>query len=144
MLCRGSLRARSAAAVPLPDLLRVERAVQFCGTFDVRPGGPFRRNARQRCGSKQLIGLAPFQAALAALERQLARARGQIDIAGPAHQLVGGDGNFSGGRTVGIAGEHEATTFFSAGFSAGEYCATTAANAKAAEPEAEPAEAADA
>src|SRR5882757_6238138 len=85
-------RTLRAAAGLLADFLGIDGAIELREAFDVRSGGAFRGYAGGRGGRVEFVGLAPFQRLFAGRESQFARARGDIDIAGPAHDGLGGDG----------------------------------------------------
>src|SRR6266705_2736558 len=81
-------RTTRAAAVLLLDRLGVERAVQVRQAFKHRSGGAVGSDAGQRFGGEDFAGAAAVDGLLLASERQLAGARGDVDIADPADDFV--------------------------------------------------------
>src|SRR5271169_775697 len=105
LLVRRLERAFGAAAALLLELRRIERAVQLREALEVRSGRALRRHAGRSFGRRQFVGLAPAKRLLFGLEGHLAGACGDVDIAGPADDLVGGDRNLALVGKVGVAFE---------------------------------------
>src|SRR5262245_1143093 len=97
-LLPGLEAALRAAARLLLDLVRIERALELREADDARAGGAFGGNARGDCRGADLVGLAAGQRALLRAERELAAARGDVDVAGAAGHGVDVDGNLGVGR----------------------------------------------
>src|SRR6185436_8984541 len=89
-------RAAGAAAGLLLDLGRVERAVELREAFGHRSGGAVGGNAGHGFRGKDFAGPPSGDGLLGALEGQFAGARGDVDIADPADDLVRGDRNLLG------------------------------------------------
>src|SRR5262245_36164251 len=84
-------RARRAAAGLLLDLGWIERASQLREAFGYRSGGAVGWHAGHGFGREDFAGPPSVDRLPGALEGQLAGARGDVDIADAADDLVGGD-----------------------------------------------------
>src|SRR3954452_23000364 len=95
-LIPGLERALGAAAGLFPDLGRIDRAGQLDETFGCRSGCTLGRNASHGFGREDLAGAASGDGLLRAFEGQFAGARGNVDIAHAATDLVRSDRNLLG------------------------------------------------